>query len=218
MSDIGVTIIKILNAGSAIVLAFAGVWIIISQLIHGNFNIFSFLYPCFFIFFGFLLVANEIKFGNVLKEYGFLKTFLGRGLFYIFLSSQVCYAYFSIASNHVAGDIYGTVFFILGVFYLLLNFYVIYILIFFIAKGIIGKYFKSIIFICQISLCKCNEKFFDIIQIYKINKILQIIYVITQQQQKYQYGIKTTIKNQILVLNYQSEFRILIQCCQDNTK
>ncbi|CAD8097813.1 unnamed protein product [Paramecium sonneborni] len=145
MSELGVKIIKVLNAGSAIVLAFAGFWIVISELKNANFNIFGFLYPLFFIFFGFLLISNEIKCGHILSEYGFLKTFLGRGLYYIFLSGQVCYAYYQIAHNHVAGDIYGTVFFILGVFYLLMNFYVIYEEIFFIAKGIIGGYFKIFI-------------------------------------------------------------------------
>lgn len=34
-------------------------------------------------FFGFLLVAKELGYPKILDEFGFLKTFLGRGLFYI---------------------------------------------------------------------------------------------------------------------------------------
>jgi len=33
--------------------------------------------------FGFLLVASELGYEKILDEFGFLKTFLGRGLFYI---------------------------------------------------------------------------------------------------------------------------------------
>ncbi|CAD8181539.1 unnamed protein product [Paramecium octaurelia] len=171
MSDLGVKIVKVLNAGSAIVLAFAGFWIAISQLINGHFTIASFFGPFFFVFFGFLLVANEIKFGHVLNEYGFLKTFLGRGLFYIFLSGVVCYGYYSIADNYVAGNIYGTVFFILGVFYLLMNFY---------PKGSLGNLSRVLYIFTQLVVTDSMNNHQTYLNYKNIN-IVQIIYAIPQK-------------------------------------
>lgn len=39
--------------------------------------------------FGFLLVANELGKGKILDEFGFMKTFLGKGLFYILYKNIV---------------------------------------------------------------------------------------------------------------------------------
>ncbi|KAM3128903.1 hypothetical protein pb186bvf_018972 [Paramecium bursaria] len=125
MSDTATLIVRIFNAISAVVLIFAGSWIFFALLFESKFNVWAMFGPFFFILFGFLLVANELGQDQILDEFGFLKTFLGRGLFYIFLAGMVIHAYDFISQSVIPGDIYGSILFGLGILYLLMNFIVI---------------------------------------------------------------------------------------------
>ena len=73
-------------------------------------HVFSCIILILISLFGFLLVASELGYEKILDEFGFLKTFLGRGLFYILyiiniynnsLAGVVCYAYAAIRSSNM---------------------------------------------------------------------------------------------------------------------
>ncbi|EAR87381.2 COPI associated protein (macronuclear) [Tetrahymena thermophila SB210] len=116
--------IRIINLGIGGLLIFIGIWKIITLQIFTNiltlkfFNVFV---PFFFILFGGILLLSELKPELIIEYLKILKTYIGLGSFYLFLSSLTVYNVEQ-ETNAILGWIYGIILFTVGVYYIILHF------------------------------------------------------------------------------------------------
>ncbi|KAL4494862.1 hypothetical protein ABPG73_004302 [Tetrahymena malaccensis] len=119
-------VIKIINICSALVLAIAGVWRIVSLQIFkilDTWQCFDFFMPFFMILLGLMLLVMEFKRDFMEKYFFFLTTLLGRGIFNIFLSSMSVFSINNEFDSLIAPFIYSLILFVIGFFYIILSFF-----------------------------------------------------------------------------------------------
>ncbi|KAL4475943.1 hypothetical protein ABPG73_002144 [Tetrahymena malaccensis] len=113
------SIIRVINIIVGIFLGFIGVWKIVTLSFIANIGskFFCIFMPIFMILFGILIIISEIKkdFGS--EYFKFIQTFLGKGCFYLFLSSLSVYQIEDETSDLI-GYIYGLILFIFGLMYI----------------------------------------------------------------------------------------------------
>ncbi|EWS72249.1 COPI associated protein (macronuclear) [Tetrahymena thermophila SB210] len=117
-------VIKIINICSALVLAIAGVWRIVSLQIFkilDTWQCFDFFMPFFMILLGVMLLVIEFKRDFMEKYFFFLTTLLGRGIFNVFLSSMSVFSINNEFNSLLAPFIYSLILFVIGFFYIILS-------------------------------------------------------------------------------------------------
>ncbi|KAM3144504.1 hypothetical protein pb186bvf_003373 [Paramecium bursaria] len=118
------TVMKWINILAALFIAAIGIYQIVFFFEFDNFDflqIWSVFQPLYLILFAAMLLSLEFKPEPVLDQFQFLRSFLGRGVFYIFLGSIAGYQPDGSATKAL-GWIWGLVLWIVGMFYIVINF------------------------------------------------------------------------------------------------